>query len=64
MNRFLSFVTTAALLATVPAGAQMQLPGEQPAGMPAVAGPLTVKYKTDADRILTAAMADKSICLS
>jgi Zn-dependent M28 family amino/carboxypeptidase len=58
MNRFTSFVATAALLATVPSGAQMQMPGEQPVGMPAVAGPLTVKYKTDADRILTAAMAD------
>jgi Zn-dependent M28 family amino/carboxypeptidase len=60
MNRFVSYIASAALLATVPAGAQMQLPGQQqPAGLPGVAGPLAAKYKTDADRILAAAMADK-----
>src|SRR5713226_7253489 len=58
MNRITSFVVTAALLATFPAGAQMQMPGEQPSSLPAVPGPLAAKYKADADRILTAAMAD------
>src|SRR5882762_4174809 len=58
MNRLTSFVATAALLATLPAGAQMQMPGEQPSGMPSVPGPLAARYKTDADRILAAAMAD------
>jgi Zn-dependent M28 family amino/carboxypeptidase len=63
MNRIQTFVT-AALLATLPAtalpaGAQMQMPGEQPAGMPAVPGPLAAKYKADADKILAAAMADE-----
>jgi Zn-dependent M28 family amino/carboxypeptidase len=58
MNRITSLVATAALLVTLPVGAQMQMPGEQPAGMPAVPGPLAAKYKADADRILTTAMAD------
>ena len=58
MNRFMSFAATAALLAILPAGAQMQMPGEQSAGMPAAPGPLAAKYKTDADKILAAAMAD------
>jgi hypothetical protein len=59
MNRFVSFVASAALLGTIPAGAQMQMPGQQqPAGMPGIAGPLAAKYKVDADRILAAAMAD------
>ncbi|CAN5608552.1 M28 family peptidase [soil metagenome] len=58
MNRFTSFVASAALLATLPAGAQMSMPGDQSSGMPSVPGPLTAKYKTDADKILAAAMAD------
>ena len=36
----------------------MGAPGERPAALPAVAGPLAAKYKADADKILTAAMAD------
>jgi len=62
MKRFAALLTGAALIATQPGvtqmGAQMGAPGTQPAGMPAVAGPLAAKYKADADRILQAAMAD------
>lgn|SRR6187402_95265 len=58
MRRFAVVLTGAALLSTQPVFAQMGAPGLGPATMPAVAGPLAAKYKTDADRILTAAMAD------
>ena len=59
MNRMTSLVAGAALIATLQAGAQMGAPGErQQAGMTGVPGPLTAKYQADADKILTAAMAD------
>ncbi len=51
-------ITGAAMMAATPLYSQMGAPGSERAGMPAVAGPLAAKYKTDADRILTAAMAD------
>ncbi|ADV81024.1 M20/M25/M40 family metallo-hydrolase [Terriglobus saanensis] len=58
MKRFAVILTGAALLAPPPTFAQMGAPGQRPTGMPAVAGPLAAKYKTDADKILTAAMED------
>ena len=61
MNRFASLVVSTALLTALPALAQIGgpgAPGGQPAGMPAVSGPLAAKYKADADKILKAAMAD------
>ena len=59
MKRFAAFVARELpLMATQPMYAQMGAPGTERAGMPAVAGPLAAKYKTDADRILQAAMAD------
>ncbi len=58
MKRLAAFLTGAALMTTQPVIAQMGPPGTERAGMPAVAGPLAAKYKTDADRILQAAMAD------
>jgi hypothetical protein len=58
MRYFAAFVT-GALLAAQPMMAQMGAPGERPpAGTAGVAGPLTAKYQTDADKILTAAMGD------
>ena len=62
MKRFAAFVTGAAMIATQPVFAQMGAPGERPTTMPAVAGPLAVKYKADADRILQAATADLAGC--
>src|SRR6266700_6872468 len=58
MKRFAALLTGAALIATQPVFAQMGAPGTQPAGMPAVAGPLAAKYKADADKILQAAETD------
>lgn len=58
MNRFALLVVSTALLSAIPAMAQMGAPGGQPAGMPAVPGPLAAKYKADADKILKAAMVD------
>src|ERR1700730_17567108 len=58
MMRYFAALVTGALLVAQPVMAQMGAPGEQPASMPAVAGPLAAKYKTDADKILAAAMAD------
>ncbi|WP_128912533.1 M20/M25/M40 family metallo-hydrolase [Granulicella sibirica] len=58
MNRLVRLLTCSAIFGAVPVLAQMGAPGEQPTGMPAVAGPLAAKYKADADRILAAAMAD------
>ena len=49
---------TVLVMAIAPVSAQMGAPGERPAAFPAVAGPLAAKYKSDADRIIAAAMAD------
>ena len=43
---------------TAAAPAQMGPPGARETGMPAVPGPLAAKYKTDADKLIQAAMAD------
>ncbi len=56
--KYFAALVTGALLVAQPVMAQMGAPGEQPASMPAVAGPLAAKYKADADKILAAAMAD------
>jgi len=59
MNRFAMLLTGAALLAAQTIFAQLGSPDAPPApGLPAVAGPLAAKYKTDADRILQAATND------
>jgi hypothetical protein len=58
MMKCFAALVTCALLVAQPVIAQMGAPGEQPASMPAVAGPLAAKYKADADKILAAAMAD------
>ncbi|HMH15357.1 MAG TPA: M20/M25/M40 family metallo-hydrolase [Edaphobacter sp.] len=58
MKRVAAFLTGAALMATQPVFAQMGAPGTERPGMPAVSGPLAAKYKTDADKILQAAMTD------
>src|SRR5260370_4586962 len=58
MMKYFAALVTGALLVAQPVMAQMGAPGEQPASMPAVAGPLAAKYKADADKILAAAMAD------
>ena len=59
MNRFATLLTGAALLAAQTVFAQIGSPDAPPApGLPAVAGPLAAKYKTDADRILQAAADD------
>ena len=58
MRCFAAFVAGAALIAALPAFAQMGAPGERPTSMPAAPGPLAAKYKADADKILQAAMSD------
>jgi len=59
MNRFATLLTGAALLAAQGVFAQIGSPDAPPApGLPAMAGPLAAKYKTDADRILQAAADD------
>jgi Zn-dependent M28 family amino/carboxypeptidase len=59
MNRFATLLTGAALLAAQPIFAQIGSPDAPPAPtLPAAAGPLAAKYKTDADRILQAAADD------
>jgi hypothetical protein len=59
MNRFATLLTAAALLIAHPVFAQIGSPDAPPTpGMPAVAGPLAAKYKTDADRILQMAAED------
>ena len=57
--RYFAVLAMGALFAAQPVVAQMGAPGERvPAGMTGVPGPLTAKYQADADKILTAAMAD------
>ena len=57
--KLFTFVCAAASLLSAPfAPAQMAAPGEQPTIMPSRAGPLALKYKGDADRILAAASTD------
>jgi hypothetical protein len=58
MKRLATLTTCAALIAAQSGLAQMGAPGERPAALSAVPGPLAAKYKTDADKILQAAMAD------
>jgi hypothetical protein len=53
-----SILLVAACILAQPVFAQMGAPGTERAGTPGVAGPLAAKYKADADKILTAAMAD------
>jgi hypothetical protein len=57
-KRFTGFMAGAALFAALPLSAQMGAPGERIPALPAAAGPLATKYKTDADRILAAAASD------
>jgi len=57
--RYFAVLVMGALLAAQPVVGQMGAPGERvPAGMTGLPGPLTAKYQADADKILTAAMAD------
>jgi hypothetical protein len=59
MNCFATLLTGAALLVAQTVFAQIGSPDAPPApGLPAMAGPLAAKYKTDADRILKAAEED------
>jgi hypothetical protein len=58
MKRLATLTTCAALIAAQSGLAQMGAPGERPTALSAVPGPLAAKYKTDADKILQAAMAD------
>ncbi|WP_260703402.1 M20/M25/M40 family metallo-hydrolase [Edaphobacter flagellatus] len=58
MKRFAAVVASTALLATQVCFAQMGAPGERPVALPAAPGPLAAKYKTDADKIIQAALAD------
>jgi hypothetical protein len=52
------FLAGAISAVALPLHAQMGAPGERQTTLPAVAGPLAAKYKSDADRIIQAAMAD------
>jgi len=54
----IALLAGAALFVTQPVFAQMGAPGERPAALAAVPGPLAAKYKADADRILAAAATD------
>ncbi len=58
MKRFAALMISAALLLAHTGLAQMGAPGERPAVLSAVPGPLAAKYKADADKILQAAMVD------
>ena len=58
MKRLATLTTCAALIAAQSGLAQMGAPGERPTALSAVPGPLAAKYKTDADKILQAAMTD------
>jgi hypothetical protein len=58
MNRTSISLAIVGLFAALPGFAQMGMPGVPRQALPAAAGPLTAKYKADADRILAAAMAD------
>jgi hypothetical protein len=58
MNRPATLSVVAFLLATQVGFAQMRSPGEREMALPAIPGPLAVKYKPAADRILDAAMKD------
>ncbi|MDE1177027.1 MAG: M20/M25/M40 family metallo-hydrolase [Edaphobacter sp.] len=58
MKRFAAFVTGVSLLAGQAGMAQMGAPGERQASLPASSGPLAAKYKSDADKIIAAAMSD------
>src|SRR6267154_2171371 len=60
MRGFAAVMMGAALCLAQPVFAQMGAPdAKQEPGMPGVAGPLAVKYKADADRILKAAETDE-----
>ncbi|QNI37378.1 M20/M25/M40 family metallo-hydrolase [Edaphobacter albus] len=58
MKRFAALAMCAALFAAQSGMAQIGAPGERPAPLTAIPGPLATKYKADADRIIEAAMAD------
>ena len=58
MNRFAALFAGATFIAVQSLTAQMGAPIDRATTFPPVAGPLSAKYKADADRIIQAAMAD------
>lgn len=58
MKRLAVLTACAVLFVSQSGMAQMGAPGERPAALAAIPGPLAKKYKVDADRIIQAAMTD------
>ena len=58
MKRFVAFVYGSCVAGRADGFAQMGAPGERIPSMSAQPGPLAAKYKSDADKIIAAAMAD------